>query len=139
MELLEAFELGDLLFEAAIELRVLNGDADVAGERFEQLHVFAGEEVAIVGAAETDDSDGAGAAALAVGDAAGEVVVEVEAAGAVTLRFGQAEDMLRVFEEDVAVCAGTVEVKEANIERSQFRGLQVGEAVGCGKIEVARA
>ena len=67
VELLEALELGDLLLEAAVELGVLDGDADVAGEGFEQLHVFAGEEVAVVGAAQADDGDGAGAGALAVG------------------------------------------------------------------------
>ena len=88
VELLEAFELCDLLLEAAIELGVLDGDADVAGERFEQLHVFAGEEVAVVGAAEADDGDGAGATAFAIGYAAGKIVVEVEPAGAVTLGLG---------------------------------------------------
>ena len=87
VELLEALELGDLLLEAAVELGVLDGDADVAGERFEQFHVFAGEEVAVVGAAEADDGDGAGASAFAIGHAAGQVVVEVESAGGVALRF----------------------------------------------------
>ena len=100
VELLQALELGDLLLQAAIELRVLDGDADVAGQRFEHLHVFAGEEVAVVGAAQADDRDGARAAALAVGDAAGQVVVQVEASGAGALRLRQAKDLLRIFEED---------------------------------------
>ncbi len=116
VELLEAFELGDLLFEAAVELRVLDRDADVAGERFEQLHVFAGEEVAVVGAAEADDGDGASAAAFAVGDAAGKVVVQVEAARALALGFGETQDLLGVLEEDVVVGAGAVEVQEADVE-----------------------
>ena len=47
VELLEPLEVGDLLLESAIELRVLNGDADVAGQRFEHLHLFAGEKVSI--------------------------------------------------------------------------------------------
>ena len=46
-------------FEASVEAGVLQGDADVAGQRFEQFHVFAGEEVAADGAAEADHGDGA--------------------------------------------------------------------------------
>ena len=41
VELLQALELGNLLLEALVKLRVLDGDADVAGEGFQQLHVFA--------------------------------------------------------------------------------------------------
>ena len=59
VELLEALELADLGFKAGVEAGVLEGDADVAGERLEQLDVFAGEEVAADGAAKADDGDGA--------------------------------------------------------------------------------
>ena len=123
MELLQPFEVGDLLLQAAIELRVLDGDADVAGQRLEQLHVFAGEEVAIVRAAQADDRDGASSSSLAIGHAAGKVVVQVEPRGAQALRLGQAQDLLRIFEEEMIVGARPVEVEEVDIETLQFRGL----------------
>ena len=44
VELLEALELDDLFFEARVEAGVLQSDADVAGQGFEQLDVFAGQE-----------------------------------------------------------------------------------------------
>ncbi len=115
VEVFEAFELVDLGLEGAVELGVLDGDADVAGEGFEDFHVFRGEEVAVAGAAEADDGDGAGAAADAVGDAAGEVVVEVEAGGGLAGLRREAEDLLGIFEEDVGVGAGGVEVEEAEV------------------------
>ena len=59
VELLQALELADLLFEARVEAGVLQRDADVAGQRLEQLDVFAGEEIAADGAAQADDGDGA--------------------------------------------------------------------------------
>ena len=59
VEFLQALELGDLFFEARVEAGVLQGDADVAGEGFEQLDVFAGQEVAAQRAAQADDGDGA--------------------------------------------------------------------------------
>ncbi len=65
VELLEALELADFLFQAGVEAGVLEGDADVAGQGFEQLDVFAGQEVAAQGAAQADDGDGA-AGGLAV-------------------------------------------------------------------------
>ena len=37
VELLQPLVLGDLLLERGVETRILNGDANVAGERFEQL------------------------------------------------------------------------------------------------------
>ena len=59
VELLEPLELADFFFQAGVEAGVLEGDADVAGQGFEQLDVFAGEEVAADGAAQADDGDGA--------------------------------------------------------------------------------
>src|ERR1700733_14632146 len=43
VELLKALELGNLLLQPSVKLCVLNGDADIAGERLQQLHVFTGE------------------------------------------------------------------------------------------------
>ena len=59
VEFLQPFELADLFFEPRIEAGILQRDADVAGQRLEQLHVFAGEEVAADGAAQADHGDGA--------------------------------------------------------------------------------
>ncbi len=59
VELLETLELADFFFEPRVEAGVLEGDADVAGQRFQQFNVFAREEVAADGAAQADDGDGA--------------------------------------------------------------------------------
>ena len=71
VELLEALELGDFFFQAGVEAGVLEGDADVAGEGFEELDVFARQEVAAQGAAEADDGDGAAADAAPSGQLPG--------------------------------------------------------------------
>src|SRR5258708_7221771 len=125
VELLQAFELRNLLLQSPIELRVLDGDADVSGQRFQQLHVFTGEKVAVVGSAEANDGDGSCAAAFAIGDAAGKIVVQVEPSGAVALGLRQTQDVLRILQEDVVVCTRPVEVEEANIHRAQLLGLQI--------------
>ena len=59
VELLEPLEFADLLLQARVEAGVLERDADVAGQRFEQLDVFAGKKVAAQRAAQADDGDGA--------------------------------------------------------------------------------
>ena len=115
---LQALELDNLLLQAAVELRVLDGDADVAGQRLQQLHVLAGEEVAFVGAAEADDGDGRGAGAFAIGDAAGKVVVQVERRRVWRCDSGRRRDVLRILEEDMVVGTRAVEVEEAHIERA---------------------
>ena len=138
VELLEAFELGDLLFEAAVELGVLNGDADVAGEGFEQLHVFAGEEVAIVGAAEADDGDGAGAAALAIGDAAGQVVVEIERGRRCCAAASGRRRTCCGFSRKIWLLAPGGRSRGSGRRGCGARAaVQVGEAVGGGEIEVS--
>ena len=125
MELLEPFEVGDLLFQTAIELCVLDGDADVTGQRLQQLHIFAGKEVSIIGAPEADDRNGSGTAAFAVGDTAGKIVVEIKPSGALALGLGEPQHLLRIFQEDVAVGSRPVEIEEADIEGAQLRGLHV--------------
>ena len=59
VELLEPLKLDDLFLEARVEAGVLQSDADVAGQRFQQLHIFAGQKVAAQSAAQADDGDGA--------------------------------------------------------------------------------
>src|SRR5580698_3380770 len=120
VELFQALELRDLLFEALVELRILDSDADVTGERFEQLHVFARQEVAIVGAAQADDGNSPGASSIAIGDAAGKVVVQVKPSGTAALRFGETKNVLWILKKDVIVCARTVEVEKADVERAQI-------------------
>ena len=48
VEFLEPLIFRGLLLQTGVEARVLQGDADVAGEGLEQLHVLAGEEVGAV-------------------------------------------------------------------------------------------
>ena len=134
VEFLQPLELADLFFEPRVEAGVLERDADVAGQGFEQLDIFAGEEVAADGAAEADDGDGAcGGAVL---HAAGQVVVQIEQGGGLALAFAQVQRLLRVFEEDVRVVGGLVEVEEAQVERTAQlcigRGPQLGRQAVCG-------
>ena len=70
VEILQLLEFVDLRFKSTVKLRVLDRDTDISGERFENLHVFGGEEVAIVGAAQADDRDRPRAGTRPVGDAA---------------------------------------------------------------------
>ncbi len=46
VKLLQALELRNLLLQPSVELRILNSDADVAGQRLQQLHILARQEVA---------------------------------------------------------------------------------------------
>ncbi len=100
VEFLQPFELGDLFFQARIEAGILQRDADVAGERFEQFDVFAGEEVAADGAAQADY--GNGARRWSVLHAAGQIVVQVEQRCGLLLVRRQMQGLLRILEEDVA-------------------------------------
>ena len=118
VELLEPLEFADLFFQAGVEAGVLEGDADVAGQGFEQFDIFAGEEIAADGAAQADDGDGAAVGRLPSWHAAGQIVVEVEQCGGALLVLGQMEGLLRIFEEDVGVVRGVVEVEEAEGERA---------------------
>ena len=117
VELLQALELDDLFFQARIEAGILEGDADVAGQGFEQLDVFARQKVAAQRAAEADDGDGA-AGGLAIVQlhrrhAAGQIVVQVEQSGGALLVRRKMHDGLRVLEKDVRVVLGMVEAEEA--------------------------
>ena len=137
VELLQPLEFGNLLLQPLVELRVLDGDADVSGERSQHLHVLAGEEVAVIGAAQADDRHGTRTAALAVRHAAGQVVVQVQQSGAALLRVRQTQNLLRILQEDMIVRAVAVKVEEAHIERAQVRGFEIGEPMRGGQFEAA--
>ena len=53
-------------------MRVLDGDANVAGQRFQQLHIFVGEEVAFHALAQTQDGNHPALYG------AGDVIVQIE-------------------------------------------------------------
>ncbi len=59
VEFLQPLEFADLLFQTRVEAGVLKSNADVAGQGFEQLDIFAGKEISANGAAQADYSDGA--------------------------------------------------------------------------------
>ena len=164
VELLEALEFDDFFFEAGVEAGVLQSDADVAGERFEQLDIFAGEEVAAQGAAEADDGDGSTGAAFPLqgtrpkarsverrladanarrrlGHAAGQIVVEIEEGRGALLRRGQMQNLLGVLKENVRVIGGAIEVQEAKIEALRAFTLWtrfLGKSVRGGEAQAAR-
>jgi hypothetical protein len=63
---------------------------------------------------------------LAGGYTAGEIVVEVKQSGSAPLVAGQMQSGLGVFKEDVGVCVGLIEIKEAEgepiLSGTRFRG-----------------
>src|ERR1700678_1979761 len=138
VKLFQALELRNLLLKAPVELRVLDRDADISGQRFQQLHIFARKKIAIVGAAQADHSNRPCAAAIAIGNAAGKVVIQVQPSRTPALRLRQTKHLLRIFEKDVVVRPWPVEVEEAHIQRSQIGRLKVGEPMRCSQIEVPR-
>jgi len=52
VEILQPLVLRHLLLQRGIELAVLNGNAEIAAQSFQQFHVFAGEEVSLRGFAQ---------------------------------------------------------------------------------------
>ena len=74
VELLQPLVLAGFLLQRLVQTRVLHRDADVAGQRLQQLHVLAGEEVAFGGLAQAEHGD------HAVHHGAGNVVVQLQAA-----------------------------------------------------------
>ena len=71
-EILQALDLRGLLLERLIEPRVFDGDGHVAGDRGEQLEVFAREVIAVDRLAQAEHGD------RAVAEAAGDEIVQVE-------------------------------------------------------------
>ena len=129
----------DLLLQPSVELRVLDSDADVAGQRLQHLHVFAGEKIAVVGAAQADHRNRSGARrprdsprgrAGSSSDPERPALLPLRAradAGPAADSPGRDGCSHRA-----------VEVEEAHIERAQLRSLQIGQAVRGSQIEVPR-
>ncbi len=139
VEFLKALVFDNFLFEAGVEAGILQGDADVAGQRFEELHVLAGEEVATGAAAQADDGDGAVLflpfAGTGDADATGQEVIHVEQRGGGLLGRREVERLLRIFEEEVRAGGGVVEVEEAEVEF--VRQNIFGQAVARGQVIAA--
>src|SRR6266852_2220769 len=71
-EILEAGDLQRFLLEGTVKLRVVQRHGYVAGDRFHQFDVIAGEEVAVNRLAEAQNGDGVFA------DAAGDEIIQIE-------------------------------------------------------------
>ena len=71
-EVFEALDLNRFLLERAIQLRVIESDGDVTGDRKKKLNVFAGKKIAVNRFAEPQNGDGAFA------DAARNVVIQIQ-------------------------------------------------------------
>src|SRR5258708_6348219 len=135
VELLEAFELADLDFETGVEACILQGDADVAGQRLEQLDIFAGKEVAADGTAQADDGDRT--RRRAVLDAAGQIVVQIEQGSGTLLFRRQVERLLGVLEKDVRVIVcSAIEIEEAEGQFAFGRGRE--QAMRCSESQASR-
>jgi hypothetical protein len=84
------------LLERGVESAVLNCDADVAGERFEQFNVFTRQEVTVDGFAESEEGDGL------LPRVARDVIVQIEASDGLLCSGIFARLLMRVFEEDMS-------------------------------------
>src|SRR5258708_2666674 len=69
-KVLEAGDFESFLFERAVELRVVESDGDVAGNRLDQLDVIAGQKISVDRFAKAENRDGV------LADTAGDKVVE---------------------------------------------------------------
>src|SRR5208282_3063820 len=58
VEILQTLVLGGFLLQGGIKLAILDRDAEISAQGFKQLHVFAGEEIALRGLAKAQHSDG---------------------------------------------------------------------------------
>src|SRR5215469_12402045 len=117
VEVVEALELEDLALEAAVKLGILDRNADVAGERLEQHHVFAGKEVTLDGATESENRDRCRTGAFVPRRAAGNVIVQIERGCRLTLRFRQTQQRIGRLEEKMAARIRLIEIEEAEIQR----------------------
>ena len=108
------------MLQAGVQGRVLDGDADVAGERFKQLNILARQEVAAGCAAKPQHSDGP------VLHAAGQVVMQLQRGGALPFGLREAQRVLRILKKDVRGSARLVECKEAERKRGRRRQTVAG-------------
>ena len=120
----------DLLLQRGVQARVLDGDADVAGQRFQQLDVFAGEEIALAGLAQAHDGDGAPL------HRAGNEVVQVELRDRVLRARRLAHHGMGVVEEQVPgghfrpLLAEEAQVEVGNLGDAE----RLGQAEAVGRI-----
>ena len=91
VEVLQPLVLSRLLLQRGIELSILNGDAEIAAQSFKQLHVFAGEEVALRRLAQAEHGN---RLLLRV---AGNVVIQIETRNGLPARSGVSRGTWCVF------------------------------------------
>ena len=113
VEFFEPLEFADFFFQPRVEAGVLQSDADVAGQRFQQFHILAGKKIAADGPAQTNDGDSP--AGCSVLDSTGQIVVQVQQCGGALLAVGQMHRLLRVLQENVRVVRCLVKVQETQV------------------------
>src|SRR5208282_107868 len=95
VEIFEPLVLADLLLERGIQPPVLDGNADVSRQSLQQLHIFAGEEVALHSLAQSEEGDGF------LPRVTGNVVVQIQASDGFLRGSIFTRQLVRIFEEDV--------------------------------------
>src|SRR3974390_674047 len=127
-ELFQPLVLGDLALQRTVQARILDGNADVSCQGFQQLHVFGGEEISFGGLAQSQHGD------HAIHHVAGNVVVEVEALDGLACLRRFAHRLRRVVEEQVA----SPPLRALHVEESQVHLAGVSNAVRLGQHELVR-
>ena len=70
------------------------------------------------------------------GDAARDVVVQIQPGGCLPLGLGKPKNLLRVLEEDVTPLLLLIEVNKADVQREGVRPLEIRQTMGCRKFEL---
>ena len=128
VEVLQAFVLGDLLFERGVQARILDGDADVAGQGFQQFDVFAGQEIAFHRLAQAEECN------RPLLGAAGNVVVQVQPGDGLLRAGGLARHLVHVLQEKMS----RLGLRPGGAEEVQIQSAGLGHAERLGQNELWR-
>src|SRR6202011_5812938 len=110
VEIFEPLVLRYFLLQRRIEAAVLNGDAEIAAEGLEQLHVFARKVITFRSLSQAKHGN------RFLLRAAGNVIVQIEARDGILRSRRLARHLVRVFEEQVAGGFGASYAQESKVE-----------------------
>ena len=128
VEVLQAFVLGDLLFERGVQTRILDGDADVAGQGFQQFNVFAGQEIAFHRLAQAKEGN------RPLLGAAGNVVVQVQPGDGLLRAGSLARHLVHVLQEQMSGFG----LRPGRAEEVQVQAAGLGHAERLGQHKLRR-
>src|SRR6266849_6094923 len=127
-EILEPRNLQSLLFERRIELGVVQGHSDVAGDGVHQLDVIAGQEITIDGLAEAQNGDGV------LANAARHEVIQIQLLEGLADGIGNVSRRAGRLKEE----RPPGELGPGRLEEAEIHGLGKAHAHGTSEAHVSR-